>query len=90
MEMPEVYKNWVLANPDDKRTTAFFFEAAKSVQEILKYVCNPTLFIMADPAFLTRQLIDILEYTLKAAEFTTTPDKDLTIVPIKKFMIFSA
>lgn len=53
-------------------------------------MCNPMLFVMADPAFTSRHLINILEDYLKVAIVTTTPEKDISKVTINKLMVFAA
>lgn len=62
----------------------------KAVDEILKHICNPIFFALADPAFTSRHLINILEDNLKVAEITTTPEKDIFKATIKKMMVFTA
>lgn len=62
----------------------------KAVDEILKYICSPMFFVMADPSFTSRHLINILEDYLKVAIVTTTPEKDISKVTIKKLMVFAA
>jgi hypothetical protein len=60
------------------------------MKEILKYIANPIIFAMAEPASVTRHLINTLELNLKVVEVTTTPDSDINKVPFKKLMIYTA
>ena len=52
--LPEFFKKWVIANPDKKRTPEYFFESMKVIKEVLKFMTNPILFQLADPASITR------------------------------------
>lgn len=88
--LPEFYKRWVVANPESKRTPQYFIESFKAIREILKYICTPEVFLLAEPAFVTRYLINLLEHNLKVVELTMTPEKDIVSTPIKKLMVLAA
>lgn len=88
--LPDFYRNWVVANPDEKRTIAYFFESMKAIEQVLKYIANPVIFSLANPAFVTRHLINTLEHNFKIVEITTTPKKDIERAIIKKLMIYTA
>jgi hypothetical protein len=88
--VPDVLKLWTLANPDLKRTPACFNHSLKTIEILLKYICNPMVFSLADPAPVTRDMINALEDQLKVVELTIKPEKDLNKVTVKKVMIYTA
>jgi hypothetical protein len=82
--LPQVLKNWIMANPEKKRSPAYFNHAIKSYEKILKYLCFPITFTLANPATITREIVNICEDLLKVVETVSKPEKDLSTVIIKK------
>lgn len=63
MLLPELYKNWIMANTDqsiDTRPPSYVFDSIKASKELKKIVNSPVAFSLMDPIYVMKHCNQII------------------------------
>lgn len=76
INIPDMYKTWVLANAELDRPLDYFISSIESSKKLIKILFNPIAFLLAYPAVMSRDCLNTIEHNMKVIMHMTKPKKD--------------